>query len=71
MISQSAGITLRFSEACAIVGETVMPSSGSTSSPASGETARAARERVAGGRHRAEHRREERLDLGHAAAARP
>ena len=40
--SQSAGITLRLSEACAIVGDTVIPSSGSISSPASGATARAA-----------------------------
>ena len=56
MISQSAGITLRFSEACAFVGATVIPSSGSISSPASGETAVAAASASAGGRHRAERR---------------
>ena len=42
VISQSAGITFRLSEACAIVGAHVIPSSGSISSPASGAIARAA-----------------------------
>ena len=42
VISQSAGITFRFSEACAFVGATVIERSGSISSAAVGETARAA-----------------------------
>ena len=41
MISHTDGITLRRDEATAIVGATVVPSSGSTSSPASGEIERA------------------------------
>ena len=48
MISQTAGITFRFSDACATVGETVIPSNGSISSPASGETAVAAASASAG-----------------------
>ena len=71
VISQSAGITLRFSEACAFVGATVIASSGSISSPASGETALAARERIVRGRDLAEQRLQEALHLGDQLRRRP
>ena len=63
VISQSAGMMLRLSDACALVGATVSASSGSISSPASDETARAAASASPRSRNLAEQRLQEALDL--------
>ncbi len=61
--SQRPGITFRFCDASIIVGATVIPSSGSIISAATGSTARAIGERLLRGRHRVGDRGEEPLRL--------